>query len=106
MNQQQRTIKDKNTFYGLPYRLEEPPEHSAASATARQPIVAVEEEDESEDITSHVEEGDEEEVGDEEETIQAMNRNARRPKGPNRGKRAVSRIARREKKRAIGNHRR
>lgn len=35
-----------------------------------------------------------------------MNRNARRPKNANRGKRAVSRVARREKKRALGNHRR
>ncbi|GKY96925.1 hypothetical protein MPSEU_000651400 [Mayamaea pseudoterrestris] len=38
--------------------------------------------------------------------LQAMNRNARRPKAANRGKRAVSRQARRAKKRAIGNHRR
>lgn len=38
--------------------------------------------------------------------LQAMNRNARVPKRANHGKRAVSRQARRAKKRAIGNHKR
>jgi hypothetical protein len=38
--------------------------------------------------------------------MEMMNRNARKPKRANRGKRAVSRQARRAKKRAIGNHRR
>jgi hypothetical protein len=38
--------------------------------------------------------------------IRAMNRNARRGKRANRGKRPVSRARRRSKKRAFGNHRR
>jgi hypothetical protein len=38
--------------------------------------------------------------------MRAMNRNARRGKRANRGKRPVSRARRREKKRAFGNHRR
>jgi hypothetical protein len=40
------------------------------------------------------------------EEIQVMNRNARHPKKANRGARPCSRVARRAKKRAIGNHRR
>lgn len=38
--------------------------------------------------------------------LQVMNRNARRPRRANRGKRPVSRVAKREKKRRFGNHRR
>jgi len=41
-----------------------------------------------------------------EPVLEMMNRNARRGKRANRGKRAVSRYRRREKKRAIGRHRR
>eukprot|EP01083_Nonionella_stella_P076623 208889_1 len=38
--------------------------------------------------------------------FEAMNRSARRPRRANRGKRPVSRVARRDKRRRWGNHRR
>lgn len=43
---------------------------------------------------------------DDDESMELMNRNARRGKRANGGKRPVSRQARRAKKRAFGNHRR
>ena len=45
-------------------------------------------------------------LGDVGNGFEAMNRSARRPRRANRGKRPVSRVARREKRRKWGNHRR
>jgi hypothetical protein len=91
-----------DTFYGLPYRVDEPAPQAVASSPSRAPIIAIEEDDDDASSVASASSVD----GGEGETVQAMNRNARRPKNANHGKRPVSRISRREKKRSIGNHRR
>ena len=90
-------------FYGLPLRVDEPPPSVAAAseaaavaatlaapATTKAPTAPIAEDGEATPL----------------EELEAMNRNARRPKRANGGKRPVSRVARRQKKRSIGNHRR
>jgi hypothetical protein len=112
-------VVNKDTFYGLPYKVNEPDQqaNAAAAASSRQmhraPIVAIEEDDDGLDCddasvassAAHSVEMDLPGV-DGAEGMDAMNRNARRPKNANRGQRPVSRISRRLKKRSIGNHRR
>ena len=90
-------------FYGLPLRVDEPPsplvasaleEATAAAAAAPMTLEAP--------AAATTEDGD----STPPEELAAMNRNARRAKRANGGKRPCSRMARREKKRSIGNHRR
>jgi hypothetical protein len=105
---------NNGTFYGLPYRVDEPaPQAHHLSSSSRAPIVAIEEDDADADdssvtsASSVFDDGAGDDLPDDDGAmIHAMNRNARRPKNANHGKRPVSRISRREKKRSIGNHRR
>jgi hypothetical protein len=109
-------VVNKESFYGLPYSVDEPKQASAAASRQmhRAPIVAIEEDGDMEcddaSIASSTALSIDMELpgvdGVGEDGMEAMNRNARRPKNANRGQRPVSRISRRAKKRAIGNHRR
>lgn len=109
-------VVNKDTFYGLPYSVDEPKQVDAAAAARpmhRAPIVAIEEDDDLEcddasiaSSTAHSIDMEMPGVDGANDGMEAMNRNARRPKNANRGQRPVSRISRREKKRSIGNHRR
>jgi hypothetical protein len=109
-------VVNKESFYGLPYSVDEPKQASAAASRPmyRAPIVAIEEDDDLECDDASIASSMAHSIGLElpgvdgvgEDGMEAMNRNARRPKNANRGQRPVSRISRRAKKRSIGNHRR
>jgi hypothetical protein len=94
---QQASSVDCDTFYGLPYRVDEPAPQAVASSPSRASIIAIEEDDDDASSVASASsvEGDGDAAAGEGETIQAMNRNARRPKNANHGKRPVSRISRR-----------